>query len=204
MNNVGFGKTMENVRKYRDSKFETTNRRRNYLLSEPNYHTTKWFSENLLAIEMKKIEVKMNKPVYLYLSILEISKTLIYDFWHDYIKPKYQYNAKLCYLDTDTFIMHIEAKGNYEDIADDVEKRFDTLNYGFNRPLSKGKIKKAIGLMKDELDRKIMTESAGFRTKTCSYLIDDGSEDEKTEGTKKRVINKTHKFIDYKKMLEKQ
>ena len=84
---------MENVRKHKDIKLLATNKRRNQLMSEPNYHATKWFSENLLAIEMKKIKVQMNKPVYLGLSILEISKTLIYEFWYDYIKPKYQDDA---------------------------------------------------------------------------------------------------------------
>ena len=100
MNNSVFGKTMENVRKHRDIKLVTTDKRRNQLVSEPNYHATKWFSENLLATEMKKIKVKKNKPVYLGLSILEISKTLMYEFWYDYIKPKYQDNARLCYMDT--------------------------------------------------------------------------------------------------------
>ena len=80
MNNSGFGKTMEKVRKHRDIKLVTTDKRRNQLMSEPNYHTAKWFSENLLAIEMKKIKLKMNKPVYLGLSILEISKLLMYEF----------------------------------------------------------------------------------------------------------------------------
>ena len=83
MNNSVFGKTMENVRKHRDFKLVTTEKRRNRLVSELNYHATKWFSENLLAIEIKKIKVKMNKPVYLGLSILEISKTLMYEFWYD-------------------------------------------------------------------------------------------------------------------------
>ena len=87
---------MENVRMHRDIKLVTTNRERNYLISEPNYHTTKCFPENVFAIEIKKVKVKMNKPVYLGLSILEISKTLMYKFWYDYIKPKYQGNAKLC------------------------------------------------------------------------------------------------------------
>ena len=82
--------TMENVRKHRDIKLVTTDKRRDQLVLEPNYHTKKWFSENLLATEMKQIKVKMNKPVYLGLSILEISKTLMYEFWYDYIKPKYQ------------------------------------------------------------------------------------------------------------------
>ena len=117
---------MENGRKHRDIKLITTDKKRNYLVSEPNYHTKKWFSENLLAIEMKRIKVKMNKPVYLGLSILKISKTLMYEFWYDYIKPKYQTYAKLCYMDTDSFIIYIKMEDVYEDIADDVEKRFDT------------------------------------------------------------------------------
>ena len=107
MNNVVFGKTMENVRKHRDIKLVRTDKRRNRLVSEPNYHTKKWFSEKLLAIKMKKTKVKLNKPVYLSLSILEISKTLMYEFWYDYMKPKYGDNVKLCSMDTDSFIMHI-------------------------------------------------------------------------------------------------
>ena len=89
MNNSIFRKTMENIRRRRDIKLVTTDKRRNQLNSEPNYHTTKWFSKNLLAIEMKKIKVKMNKVVYLGSSILEISETLMYEFWYDYMKPKY-------------------------------------------------------------------------------------------------------------------
>ena len=107
MNNAVFGKTMENVRKHRDIKLVTTDKRRNQLVAEPNYHTAKWFSENLLATEMKKTKVKMNRPVYLGSSILEISKTLMYEFWYDCMKPKYGDNVKLCYMDTDSFIMHI-------------------------------------------------------------------------------------------------
>ena len=98
-------------------------------MSQPNYHTTKWFSENLLAIEMKKIKVKMNKPVYLGLSILEISKTLMDEFRYDFIKPKYHNNVKLCYIDTDSFIINIKTEDFYEDIANDFEKRFDTSIY---------------------------------------------------------------------------
>ena len=86
MNNAVFGKTMENVRKHRDIKLVTTDKRRNQLASEPNYHTTKYFSENLMAIEMKKTKVKMNKPIYLGMSKLDICETLLYEFWYDYIK----------------------------------------------------------------------------------------------------------------------
>ena len=166
MNNAVFGKTMENLRKHRDIKLVTTDKRRNQLVSEPNYHTTKWFSEKLLTIEMKKTKLKMNKPIYLGLSILEISKTLMYEFWYDYMKPKYSDKVKLCYMDTDSFIMHIKTEDFYKDIADDVEKRFDTSNYEVNRPLLIGKNKKVIGLMKDELGGKIMTEFVALRPKT--------------------------------------
>ena len=83
MNNAVFGKTMENVRKHRYIKLITTDKKRNQLASEPNYHTAKYFSENLLVIEMKKTKVKISKPVYLGMSILDISKTLIYEFWYD-------------------------------------------------------------------------------------------------------------------------
>ena len=169
MNNSLFGKIMENVRKHRDTKLVTTDKRRNQLVSEPNYHTTKWFSENLLAIEMKKIKLKMNKPVYLGLSMLEISKTLMYEFWYDHVKLKYQSNVKLSYMDTDSFIMNIKTEDFYEDIANDVEKRFDTSNYEVNRPLPTEKNKKVIGLMKDELGGKIMTEFAALRPKTYPY-----------------------------------
>ena len=121
INNYVFGKTMENVRKHRDIKLVNTDAKRNKLVSEINYHTTKWFSEKLLAIEMKKAKVKMNKPIYLGLSILEISKTLMHEFWYDYMKPKYGDNVKLCYMDADNFIMHIKTEDFYKDIANDYE-----------------------------------------------------------------------------------
>ena len=92
--------------------------------------------------------------MYLGFSILEISKTLMYEFWYDYINPRYQCSAKVCYMDTDSFIIHIKTRDVYEDIANDVEKRFDTSSYEINRPLPKGKNKIVIGLMKDELGRK--------------------------------------------------
>ena len=110
INNSVFARTFMNVRKQHDTKLVTTDKRRNQLVSELNYHATEWFSENLLAIEMKKTKLKMNKPVYLGLSILEISKTLMYEFWYDYMKPKYGDNVKLCYMDTDSFIMHINTE----------------------------------------------------------------------------------------------
>ena len=202
MNNAVFGKSMENVRKHRNIKLVTTDKRKNQLVSQPNYHTTKWFSEKLLAIEMKKTKVKINKPVYLGLSILEISKTLMYEFWYDYLKPKYGDNVKLCYMDTDSFIVHIKTKDFYKDIVSDVEKRFDTSNSEVNRPLPTGKNKKVVRLMKDELGGKIMTEFVALRPKTYSYLTDDCKEDKKVKGTKKCVIKRMLKFYDYEYCLK--
>ena len=119
MNNAVFGKTMESARKHRDIKLVTTDKRRNQLASEPIYHTTKYLSENLLATKMKTTKVKKNKPVYLGMSILDVSKTLMYEFWYDYVKPQCQDKAKLCYMDTDSFIVHIKTEDFCEDIVDD-------------------------------------------------------------------------------------
>ena len=185
----------------RNIKLVTTDKERSKLVSEPSYHTINLISEDLSIIEMKKTKVKMNKPIYLGLSILEISKILIYEFWFDYMKPKYDNNVKLCYMDTDSFIMNIKTNDFYEDIANDVENRFDTSNYEVNRPLPMGKNKNIIGLMKDELGGKIVTEFVTLRPKTYSYLTDDGKENKKAKGTKKCVIKKMIKFNDYKKCL---
>ena len=198
MNNAVFGKTMENILKHRDIKLVTTNKKRNKLVSEPNYHTINYISENLSIIEMNKTKVKLNKPIYLGLSILDISKILMYEFWCDYMKPKYGNRVKLCHMDMDSFVMNIKTNDFYKDIANDVEKRFDTSNYECNRPLPIGKNKKVIGLMKHELGGKIITEFVTLRPKTCSYLTDDGKEDKKAKGTKKCVIKRMIKFNDYK------
>ena len=143
----------------------------------------------------------MNKPIYLGLSILEISKTLMYEFCYDYMQPKYNDNIKLCYTDTDSFIINIKTNDFYEDIASDIENRFDTSNYEVIRPLPMGKNKKIIGLMKDELGGKIITEFVTLRSKTYSFLTDDGKEDKNAQGTKRCVIKKVIKFNDYKKCL---
>ena len=152
---------------------------------------------------MNKTRVKMNKPIYLGLSILDISKILMYECWYDYMKPKYGDNVKLCYMDTDSFVMNIKTEDFYKDIANDVEKRFDTSNYEANRPLPTEKNKKVIGLMKDELGGKIITEFVTLRPKTYSYLTDDGKEDKKAKGTKKCVIKRMIKSNDYKNCLLK-
>ena len=197
MNNVVFEKTMENVRKHTDIKLVTTNRRGNYFVSKPNYHTKNWFSENLLAIEMKKLKLKMNKPVYLALSILEISRTLMYELWYDYIKL----NATLCYMDTDCFIIQIKTKDVCKDIGNDVEKRIFTSKYEINRTLPTGKSKKVIGLMKNNLGGNIMTEFVALRPKPYSHLMDDGNSGEKVKRAKKGVIKRILKLNDCKNCL---
>ena len=169
MNNSVFGKTMENIRKHKDIKLVTTDKKRSKLVSEPNYLTINLISDNLSIIEMKKTKVKMSKLIYLGLSILEISKILMYEFWYDYMKPKYGNDVELCYMDTDSFIMNIKTNDFYEDIANDVENRFDTSNYEVNRSLPMGMNKKIIGLMKDELGGKIITEFVTLRPKIYSY-----------------------------------
>ena len=126
MNNAVFGKPMENVRKHRGIKLVATNKGKNQLVSEPNYHTIKWFSENLVAIEMRKTKVKMNKPIYVGITMLDISKTLMYEFWYGYVKPKYEYKIKLCYMNTDSLTPFTKTEYFYEDIANYVEKRLDT------------------------------------------------------------------------------
>ena len=201
MNNSVFAKTMENIRKHREIKLVTTDKKRSKLVSEPNYHTINLISEYLSITEMKKTKVKMNKPIYLGLSILEISKTLMYEFWYDYMKPKYANNVKLCYMDTDSFIINIKTNDFYKDVSNDIENRFDTLNYEVNRPLPTGKNQKIIGLMKDKLGGKIITEFVTLRPKTYSFVTDDGEEDKKAKGTKKCIIKKMIKFNNYKKCL---
>ena len=168
MNNAVLGKTMENARKHKYIKLVTTDKKRSKLVSEPNYHTMNYVSEDLSIIEMKRTKVKMNKPIYLGLSILEISKLLMYEFWNDYMKPKYGDNVKSCYMDTDSFIMNIKTEDFYKDIANDVEKRFDISNFEVDRPLSTGKNKKLIELIKDELGGTVITEFVALRPKTYS------------------------------------
>ena len=155
--------------------------------------------KNLLAIEMKETKVKINKPVYLGLSVITNSKTLMYEFWYDNIKPKYCDNVKVCYMDAYSFIMHIKTEYFYKNKAKSVEKRFDTSNYEVNRPLPTGKSK--IGSMKHDLGGKIMAKIVTLRPKTYSYLTDDCKEDKKAKGTKKCVIKRRFNFNDYKDCL---
>ena len=144
----------------------------------------------------------MKKPVCLGLPILELSEILIYEFWYNHVKPKYSGNAKLCYMDTDNFIVYIKTYSICKDIAEDIETRFDTSNYELDRPLPKGKNKKVLGLKKDESSGKIMTKFVGVRANTYSYLVDDVNEDKEVKVTITCVIKRKVKFENYKSCLE--
>ena len=172
MNNAVFGKTMENVRKHGDIKLVRADKKRNKLVSEPNYHTMKLIDDNLAIIEMRKVKVKMNKPIYLGLSILELSKITMYEYWYDYVKVKYEDRVKLCYMDTDSFVLNVRTEDFYKDISEDVKDRFDTSNFNCDRPLPIGVNKK----VKDELGGGIITEFVALRPKAYSYITDDSVE----------------------------
>ena len=173
MNNSVFGKTMENVRNHRDIKLVTTDDRRNKLASEPNCQSTKYISKDLLVMEMRKTEVRMNKPIYLGQAILDLSKTLMYEFWYDYIKPKFGDKVRLCYMDTDSFVMYIKTEDFYKDISDGVDRWFDTscFNRNDDRPLETRKNEKVFGKFKDELGAKIIAEFCALRVKRTRSSI---------------------------------
>ena len=167
-----------------------------------NFKSGVLFGENLMGCEMGKIKVVMNKPVYLGKAILDLSKIIMYEFHFDYMVPKYGLEKlKLCYMGTDSLVYDIKTEDFYEDIMDDVPARFDTSGYCPNRPLPVGLNKKVIGLMKDELEGKIMTEFVALRPKLYSYKVLDGSEDKKCKGIKKCIVKKTLTFEDYKACL---
>ena len=201
MNNSVFGKTMENIRKHRNIKLVTTEEKYLHTVMKPNFKSGVLFGENLMGCEMGKIKVVMNKPVYLGQVILDLSKIIMYEFHYDYMVPKYGDRLKLCYMDTDSLVYDIKTEDFYEDIMDNVPARFDTSGYCPNRPLPVGLNKKVIGLMKDELGGKIMTEFVALRPKLYSYKKLDGLEDKKCKGIKKCVVEKTLTFEDYKTCL---
>ena len=204
MNNLVFGKTMENIRKHRKIKLVTTEEKYLHTVMHPNFKSGVLFGENLMGCEMDKIKVVMNKPVYLGQAILDLSKIVMYEFHYDYMVPKYDLEKlKLCYMDTDSLVYDIKTENFYEDIANDVEARFDTSGYSKTdfRPLPIGLNKKVIGLMKFELGGKIMTEFVALRPNLYSYKKLDGSEDKKCKGIKKCIVEKTLTFKDYKTCL---
>ena len=167
---------------------------------KPNFKSGTLLGVDLMACEMGKVRVVMNKTVYLGQAILDLSKTM-YEFHYEYMKRKYDDDElKLCYMDTDSLIYNIKTEDFYKDIADDVEARFDTSDYVPDRPLPVGLNKKVIGLVKDELGGEILREFVSLRPKTYSYRV-GSSEPKKCKGIKKCVVKCTISFDDYKRCL---
>ena len=205
MNNSVCRKMMENVRGHRDVKLIVTEQRRKKLTSEPYYDSCKQFTNDLMAIEIRKTEVLVDKTIAVRQAILDISKTLMYEFWYDYLKSKYLDQLKLCHMVTVGFSIYIETDDFYDDIANDVDEWFDTSKYdkNYNRLLPIGKNKKVIGKFKDELNGKIMTEFIALRAKKYAFApINENNqleESKKAKGTKKCIIKKHLNLDLYKK-----
>ena len=154
---------------------------------------------------MKKTKLVFNKPVYCGMAILDLSKTLMYDFHYKYIKPKYGEKAKLLMTDADSLCYEIQTEDFFEDISKDVEKGFDTSNFPKDHPSGiQGKNKTIAGLMKDEAGGKIIEEFVGLRAKLYSYKMFKGKEEKKCKGIKKSVIKNNISHEDYKECLWSQ
>ena len=202
MNNSVFGKTMENIKKHRNIKLVNDEEKYLRTVMRPNFKSGTLLGPDLMACKMGKVRVVMNKLVYLGQAIVDLSKTIMYEFHYDYMKNKYDGDKlKLCYMDTDSLIYSIKTEDFYADIAGDVETRFDTSGYpnDGSRPLPVGK-KKVIGLMKDELGGEIMKEFVSLRPKMYSYRVGN-SEPKKCKGIKKCVVKRMINFDDYKRFL---
>ena len=204
MNNAVFGKTMENIRNRVNVKLTNTEEQLKKLVAKPNYESRKIFNENLVSVHMKKTSLTMNKPVYLGMCILDLSKTLMFDFHYKYIKPKYGNKAKLLFTDTDSFLYEIETEDFYKDIAEDVKDRFDTSNYPEGHPsgIPTGINKKVLGMFKDEAAGENIKEFVGLRAKLYSYKMEEGEENKKCKGIKKAVVAKSIRHENYKTCLE--
>ena len=203
MNNSVFGKTMENIRNRVNVKLVNTQERLKKLVAKPNFKSHKIFSENLVSVHMKKTSLTMNKPVYLGMCILDLSKTIMYDFHYQYIKPKYGEKAKLLFTDTDSFMYEIETEDFYKDISKDVKDRFDTSDYPENHPsgIPTGINKKVLGMFKDEAAGKRIKEFVGLRAKLYSFIMEDGKENKRCKGVKKQVVESSITHEDYKTCL---
>ena len=204
MNNSVFGKTMENIRNRVNIKLVDTGEQFKKLAAKPNYQSRKIFNENLVSVHMKKTSLTMDKPVYLGMSILDLSKTLMFDFHYKYIKPKYGNHAKLLFTDTDSFLYEIQTEDFYKDISGDVKNRFDTSDYLEKHPsgIPTGINKKVLGMFKDEAKGKNITEFVGLRAKLYSFKMEEGQEKKKCKGIKKAIVEKTISHENYKTCLK--
>ena len=204
MNNSVFGKTMENIRNRVDVKLVNTKEKLRKLVAKPNFKSRKILNENLVSVHMKKTSLTMNKPVYLGMCILDLSKTIMYDFHYNYIKSKNGNKAKLLFSDTDSLMYEIETEDFYKDISGDVKNKFDTSDYPENHPsgIPTGINKKVLGMMKDEAAGKIIKEFVGLRAKLYSYKMYEGEEEiKKCKGIKKQVVESSISHEDYKTCL---
>ena len=204
MNNSVFGKTMENIRNRVDVRLVNTKEKLRKLVAKPNLKSPpKIFSENLVSVHMRKTSLLMNKPVYLGMCILDLSKIIMYDFHYNYIKSKYADKAKLLFTDTDSLMYEIETEDFYKDISGDVKDKFDTSDYPENHPsgIPTGENKKVLGMMKDEVAGKIIKEFVGLRSKLYSFVMDDGGETKKCKGIKKQVVERSIRHEHYKTCL---
>ena len=203
MNNSVFGKTMENVRNRVDVKLVTNKKSLNKLGKKANYKRVNEFHENLVAVHMEKATIKLNKPIYMGMAILDLSKTLMYQFHYEYVKPKWGDKAKLLFTDTDSLCYEIETDDVYKDISGDVNEWFDTSNYDKDHPsgIPTGKNKKVIGFYKDECGGKFISEFVGLKAKSYSFETSDGKVEKKCKGVKKYVVKKHITHEDYKEAL---
>jgi hypothetical protein len=204
MNNSVFGKTMENVRNRVDIRIVNDEKKWNKLSKKHNFKSVTIFSEHLVAVRMRRTSVKLKKPIYLGMSILDISKTLMYDFHYNYIKSKYGDNAELLFTDTDSLCYEITTEDFLKDICKDVHERFDTSNIDGDHPsgIPTGISKKVIGMMKSETGSKQIEEFVGLRAKLYAYtMAEDGKEEKKCKGVKKTNIKKEITFDNYKECL---
>ena len=207
MNNSVFGKTMENIENRVDVRLNTDKEKAMKLAAKPNYDSRTIFDENLIAMHMKRTKLVYNKPIYLGMCILDFSKTLMYDFHYNYIKPTYGDAAKLLFTDTDSLCYEIQTEDFYSDISADVESRFDTSDYPTEfsaKGFPVGKNKKVIGMFKDEVMGKQIEEFVGLRAKLYSFKMYEGKETKICKGIKKAVTKRNYKSItheDYKDCL---
>ena len=204
MNNSVFGKTMENIRNRVNIKLVDMGEKFKKLAAKPNYENRIIFNENLVSVHMKKTSLTMNKPVYLGMCILDLSKIIMFDFHYKYIKPKYGNKAKLLFTDTDSFLYEIQTEDFYKDISGDVKDRFDTSDYPEGHPsgIPTGINKKVLGMFKDEAAGKIINEFVGLRAKLYSYKMDEGKENKRCKGIKKAVVERSIRHEDYKTCLQ--
>ncbi len=203
MNNSVFGKTMENVRNRINVKLVTNKKSLNRLVKKANYKRINEFHENLVAVHMERKTVRLNKPIYLGMSILDLSKTLMYEFHYEYVKPKWGDKAELLFTDTDSLCYEIETDDVYEDVSDNVSEWFDTSNYDKGHPsgIPTGKNKKVIGFYKDECGGRFITEFVGLRAKCYSFITSDGKAEKKCKGVRKYVVENNMMHENYKETL---